>query len=142
MKEIITCIWCGGDLGTYCQTIDEGYICADCAVDLRYCAHCGAEIHVEESEWFDEKPFCGDCYERLFDVCDVCGEIHHKEYGKNTQRGFVCHECLEMVVFVECAVCHELTDEHTAYQDENGETQWMCLACWEYLRKLMAVCAK
>ena len=142
MGKDITCVWCGVTVVAHYQTIDEGAVCAECAQDLYYCHYCGTSIHIEESEWADEKPFCQDCYERHFATCDVCGEVHYKEDGSNTQRGFVCHECLGTIPFVRCSVCHELTDEYTVYTDESNNAQIMCIACHEYLHKLMAVCTK
>lgn len=38
------------------------------------CSICGAVLNDENLQYFDDRVFCEDCFERSTVVCDNCGE--------------------------------------------------------------------
>lgn len=72
------------------------------------CTNCGDPVY--ERYWgADEEIYCEDCYLRLFESCERCGEVFHRdspdlEYYDD--YGVLCEYCVERY-FAECASCHE-----------------------------------
>lgn len=104
----MVCISCGTGTGYYDEDCYNYLACDDCYNPV-YCADCGTHLDEDEAIWFDDRPYCGYCFEQI-PTCYKCEEmdldchiiaIRFNNDDKQIARNFhidLCPDCYDEYV--------------------------------------------
>lgn len=96
------CLRCGKE-----EVFEGGstLMCYDCELkygdtendSFGFCSKCGTRIDMENAYWYEDEPYCNDCYHNMGEECDNCGCLYPTEemlYDEANDQYF-CRWCTE-----------------------------------------------
>lgn len=95
------------------------------------CAECGTEVASDDAQFFDERAFCVDCFNRLMTTCDNCGETIRRDSAEGDSHYTLCSHCYDYS-YTTCEDCGRLIHHDDALY-EDGEDYPYCRDCFEKL---------
>ena len=115
------------------------FLCEDCGEnDVIRCANCGFILDENDAIWYEDEPYCEDCFYELFGYCDNCGEYYPRE---NITRGpdgnYYCEACFDEV-FAQCDNCGEYVSRDNLW--EGPDHHYYCETCFVSLFSSCDIC--
>jgi len=91
------------------------------------CDECGGPVDEDDVHFYDNRPYCPDCFYESFFYCDACGEVHSRDYGYRVDDYMYCEECFDRN-YVVCERCGEVVDrDNVRWLDDEP----YCEGCYE-----------
>jgi len=134
------------------------------------CEHCGTPIDEDEAWYYNDEPYCHDCFHLYFFVCDGCNEAYDRDQEYRVDDYVYCESCFNENYAV-CERCGEAVDRDYAifigdeaycedcfgrvgttcancneaiYQEDaryvDGEDVHLCEYCYERIVETCAIC--
>jgi len=115
--------------GQYSVLDPQSFLCSNCEEkETVRCANCGFILNENDALWYDNEPFCEDCWNDLFSYCDNCGEYYPREYiTRGPDGNFYCETCLESL-FERCENCGEYFSRDNL--SEGPDNRYYCENCF------------
>ena len=97
------------------------------------CCVCSAILDDEHLQYFDDRVFCEDCFERSTVACDNCGETIWRENAEGDSNYTLCRRCYDDS-YSNCERCGRLIHNDDAYYEDDNDFPY-CHDCFELMNK-------
>lgn len=71
----VKCLCCG----EYLTNEESQVVCPYCNENSEVCAECGCRVCADDVYWYEDTPYCSNCYNDLYFYCDTCGNDYSRE---------------------------------------------------------------